>query len=159
MPKRLKSRITHNEIRGGQASFTGDRSPINITDNKSVGLKSDLRTSRKLKPQSNEVTLHEKAQSIKALWDQLVLSYHKKEVGFVTELPIKIIQDWLVKEQVALDVEKAKIILNTEIGSLRFEQKGLLTFDEFSRLFTKACLRKALIDVAAKYGSLMKTHG
>jgi hypothetical protein len=98
MPKRLKSRITHNEIRGGQASFTMDRSPINIADNKSVGLKSDLRTSRKLKPQSNEVTLHEKAQSIKALWDQLVLSYHKKEVGFVTELPIKIIQDWLVKE-------------------------------------------------------------
>jgi hypothetical protein len=73
-------------------------------------------------------------------------------------LPIKIIQDWLVKEKVALDIDKAKVVLNSEIGQLRMEEKGLLTFDEFSRLFTKSCLRKALIEVAGKYGSLLKTH-
>lgn len=58
---------------------------------------------------------------MKALWDQLVMAYHKRDVGFVTEIPLRIVQDWLVKEGIALDRDKAKMVMVSEIGALRLE--------------------------------------
>jgi hypothetical protein len=77
--------------------------------------------SLKPKPQAQELSLYEKAESVKALWDQLVMAYHKRDVGFVTEIPLRIVQDWLVKEGIALDRDKAKMVMVNEIGALRLE--------------------------------------
>lgn len=72
-------------------------------------------------PQSRakeEFSLYEGTESVKALWEQLVLATYKRDVGFVTEVSLKEVQNWLVKEGIAADREKAKSAIENEIGKL-----------------------------------------
>ena len=45
-------------------------------------------------------------------------------MGFVTEVPLKTVLNWLVAEGIALDREKAKLALINEIGGLSLEDEG-----------------------------------
>lgn len=72
-------------------------------------------------PQSRvkeDFSLYEGTESVKALWEQLVMATYKREVGFVTEVSLKEVQAWLVKEGIAGDREKAKTVIENEIGKL-----------------------------------------
>ena len=113
-------------------------------------------------PQSKpkeDFSLYEGTESVKALWEQLVLATYKREVGFVTEVSLKEVQAWLVKEGIAGDREKAKTAIENEIGKLSMAEQGIITYDEFNRLFAKGVLRKAIVDVAEKFTALMKLKG
>ena len=44
-----------------------------------------------------------------------------------------------------MDPTKAKLILNTELGKLCYEEEGQITYDEFMRLFCKGVLKQAFV--------------
>lgn len=62
---------------------------------------------------------------------------------------------WLVKEGIAGDLEKAAATIEHEVGKLRQQKEGLITSEEFGRLFTKGVLKKALVDVADRFGKMV----
>lgn len=107
-------------------------------------------------PQSKDYTLYEKAESVKSIWEQLVLGHYQRDVGRITELPLQVVSKWLVKEGIAGDVEKAGLTITNEIGQLRQANENLITFEEFSRLFTKGVFKKAIVDVADRFGKMLK---
>lgn len=89
---------------------------------------------------------------MKVLWDKLVHSIHKRDVGKVTEIPLKLLTGWMVDNRIAHDRHNAMVFLTSEVGLLKLQTQGIVTFDEFERLFTKGCLKRALQDVASRYG-------
>ena len=112
-------------------------------------------------PQSSkgEISLYEKTEAVKSLWNQIVFNHYQRDVGFVTEISLKEVAAWFVKEDIAPDLGKAKIAIKNEIGKLSLEKQELMTFDEFSRLFTKGVVKKALIDVADRFEANKKEKG
>lgn len=111
-----------------------------------------MKSSRFIKailPEPREFNLYEKAESVRQMWSQIVHKQFRRSVGLVTEIDLKSVLDWLVEVEVAFDVERARRVISIEVGPLRLEHQGKITFDEFSRLFTKGVLKNALIDVAA----------
>jgi len=81
------------------------------------------------------------------------MATYKRDVGFVTEVSLKEVKNWLVKEGIAVDREKAKTAIENEIGKLEMADQDIMTHDEFNRLFAKGLLRKAIVDVAEKFQS------
>jgi len=69
----------------------------------------------------------------------------------VTEISLREVLAWFVKEEIAPDIQKAKIAIKNEIGKLSLEKQDLITFDEFSRLFTRGVVKKALIDMNERF--------
>jgi hypothetical protein len=72
---------------------------------------------------------------------------------------LKIILNWLVKEGVALDKDKAKLVIKSEIGILSQEDEGLLIYDEFNRIFCRGVFKQALITISQKFEGEMKRKG
>ena len=93
------------------------------------------------------------------MWDSLIYSHHKRDVGFVTEIPLKVVLNWLVKEGVALDRDKAKLVVKSEIGTLSQEDDGLLLYDEFNRIFCRGVIKQALINISQKFEGEMMRKG
>jgi hypothetical protein len=62
-------------------------------------------------------------------------------------LPLSVILDFLVKEGVSLDRDKARQVVNKQIGEeLMSENK--VSDEEFDKLFCKGMFKKALIKIA-----------
>lgn len=58
-----------------------------------------------------------------------------------------------------MDPTKAKLILNTELGKLCYEEEGQITYDEFMRLFCKGVLKQAFVQVSDKFNNMVKNKG
>ena len=65
----------------------------------------------------------------------------------------------MLEEGLSADKDKCVGILEKEIGKLKLKEAHLFTFDEFSRLFTKDFIRKALVDIAEAFTSRMQKNG
>jgi hypothetical protein len=59
-------------------------------------------------PQSKQLSVFDQTETVKHIWDQLVLAHYQRDVGFVTELPLTEIFDWMIKQGVVVDRDKAK---------------------------------------------------
>ena len=74
------------------------------------------------------------------MWYKHTKAVFKRDDIFMTdELPLKPILLFLVKEEVALDRDKAKTAIEQEIGSLGKE--GYISFDEFSKIFCRGIFK------------------
>jgi hypothetical protein len=51
---------------------------------------------RRKAPQSKDCTLYEKTETIKRIWEQLVYNHYQRNVGKITDLPVQVVQKWLV---------------------------------------------------------------
>ena len=69
----------------------------------------------------------------------------------MTEISLKEVKNWLIKEGIAADREKAKTAIENEIGKMAMADQEIMTYDEFNRLFAKGVLKKAIVDVAEKF--------
>jgi hypothetical protein len=106
----------------------------------------------KTKPDSN--SLAEQSESIKTIWIELCSANMdlkiQADVNRVTELPLSAILDFLVKEGVSLDRDKARHVVNKQIGDeLMSENK--VSMEEFEKLFCKGMFKKALIKIAQTF--------
>jgi len=92
----------------------------------------------------------EQADIIKSIWNRHVRQVYQADIGKVNELPIKIILDFLVKERVAHDRDKAKNVVMQTLGE-NLMNDGMISFDEFNKLFCKGMFKQALIKVAKTF--------
>ena len=93
-----------------------------------------------------------------AIWNRHTAQhYDRDDLGFISELPLKPILQFLVKEGVALDRDKAKKAVEDEIGEI--EQEGMISFSEFNRIFVKGVFKQALIRIAATFDKAMAKKG
>ena len=105
------------------------------------------------------MTLYEKTEAVKSIWNQIVRSCYTHDPGFVTEIPIPEVHKWLIKEGIVADKEKAKRAIQQEVGKLRLQSEGLMLYEEFTRMFTKGVIKNALHDVAERFNQMMKKKG
>ena len=59
------------------------------------------------------------------------------------ELPLKLILQFLVKEGVALDRDKAKTAIEQEIGPLA--KDNMISCDEFQKIFCRGIFKQAIV--------------
>lgn len=129
----LNQESTQNSGSSSASGLTGQRS----------------HTVKNVKPDSN--SLAEQSESIKTIWfclcrDNLDTNI-QPDATKVTELPLSVILDFLVKEGVSLDRDKARQVVNKQIGEeLMSENK--VSDEEFDKLFCKGMFKKALIKIA-----------
>lgn len=84
-----------------------------------------------------------------------MLGHYKRNVGFVTEIPLMDVCKWLIREGIASDKFRAKAVIIKEVGKLALQSEGLMLYDEFSRLFAKGIFKKALNDACSKFGAVI----
>ena len=88
------------------------------------------------------------------MWYKQTKAHFKRDETFMTdELPIKPILAFLVKEGVALDRDKAKTAVENEIGLLGKE--GMISYDEFSKIFCRGIFKEAMVKSAANFSDSM----
>ena len=78
-----------------------------------------------------QFSFQEHVETIKTMWERHVRQEYADHpnVTFVAELNAKPILNFLVKEGVALDSEKARTIVTQEIGE--FKNEGKISYQEF----------------------------
>ena len=88
---------------------------------------------------------------MREIWERITVNVHGS--GFtgvlVSDLPIKPILVFLVKEGVVPDREKAKKVLNEELGGV--EEEGKISFSEWNRLFAKGVFKQALMRISETF--------
>ena len=105
-----------------------------------------------------QFSMQEQAETIKSIWDRHTSAHYKREdLGFISELPVKPILSFFVREGVALDRDKAKQAVEAEIGEL--ENEGMISFSEFNRIFCKGVFKQALIRIAETFDKAMANKG
>ena len=104
------------------------------------------------------MSLAEFEESIKRIWTDLVLEHSDRnfDLNQVQELPMIAILDWLVKEQVSQNRDRASGVIDSLIGSQRFSEDSI-HYDEFSKLFQKGMFKATLIRIAAKFEKTQKS--
>lgn len=74
---------------------------------------------------------------------------------FVSELPVKPILTYFVKQGIALDRDKARVIIENEIGS-PLDDENEISFKEFTAAFCRGMFKQALILSAEKFITSMQ---
>jgi len=97
----------------------------------------------------NPNSLAEQAETIGQIWSKLATSASGKECSshFVEDLPTKTILNYLVSEGLAAEREKARVVLHHFLGET-FMNEGLVSIDEFKKLFQKGMFKQALMRIA-----------
>jgi hypothetical protein len=72
---------------------------------------------------------------------------HEQPASKITEIPAKIILDFLEQEKIVADREKARELIRNEIDPSVLAD-GKCSFDEFSKLFCKGIFKHALMRIA-----------
>lgn len=103
---------------------------------------------------NRQFSLAEHAETILDLWDRLTKQFYKREdIGLTNELPQKLIFSFLQREGVALDRDKAKSAVESEIGVI--EDEEMISYTEFTRIFCRGIFKQALIRSAENFMSKM----
>lgn len=109
---------------------------------------------------ADPTSLAEQSESIKSIWAQLARDNTERRIfpdpEKVTELPLNVILDFLIRESVALDRDKAKEIILKQIGEEHIND-GKISADSFSKLFCKGMFKRALIKIAETFENQVKT--
>ena len=93
----------------------------------------ELQTSNPNKPDLE--SHHEQRESQNSLWASLVLKNEKTQhPEKVYQVPIRVLQKWLIAEGMVSDQDKALILIDSQIGPHR-EADGFITQFEFGKLF------------------------
>jgi len=71
---------------------------------------------REAQPPTQDFNLYQKTEAVRSLWDRLVRREYERDVGFVTEISIKQMNQWMVEERLAVDKDKCELLLEKEIG-------------------------------------------
>ena len=99
-------------------------------------------------------SLAEQSESIKTIWVELARENTNRRIypdpEKVTELALTVVLDFLVREAVALDRDKAREIIMKQIGDEHVAD-GKISADSFSKLFCKGMFKRALIKIAETF--------
>ena len=105
-----------------------------------------------------QFTMQEQSDTINTIWNRHTAAHYKRDdLGFISELPIKPILSFFVREGLALDRDKAKQALEQEIGEL--ENESMISFSEFNRIFCKGVFKQSLIRIAETFDKVMANKG
>ena len=66
---------------------------------------------------------------------------------YVSEIPIKTILKFLVKEGVAAEMDKAKMVVDYFLGGVLMCE-GMISINEFKKLFQKGIFKQALMRIS-----------
>lgn len=96
----------------------------------------------------------ELTESINQVWLSLVHSSVDvnlyPDIRLVSEIPLKTVLEFLVKEGVALDKEKAREMIEKVLG-VQLASSGPISETEFKKLFNKGIFKQALVKIAATF--------
>ena len=93
-----------------------------------------------------------------SIWQKHTQNYYlRDDTGFISELPLKPILQFFVKEGLALDRDKVKQALETEIGTL--ESETMISYSEFNRIFCKGIFKQSIIRTADTFDKAMANKG
>ena len=118
--------------------------PTNLSKQDSVpnsikGFRAGVNAAELLK--NKTFSMEEHSYTLREIWERITVNVHGS--GFtgvlVSDLPIKPILVFLVKEGVVPDREKAKKVINEELGGV--EEEGKISFSEWNRLFAKGVFK------------------
>jgi hypothetical protein len=111
-------------------------SPVKVVQN----IDTQLQSYKRADPSS----LTELTESINQIWLSLVNSSIDKnlypDIRLVSEIPLKAVLEFLVKEGIALDKEKAREMIEKLVG-VQFISSGSITETEFKKLFNKGIFK------------------
>ena len=82
------------------------------------------------------------------------MHFGRDEEFMTDELPIRPVLNFLVKEGIALDRDKAKQVIISEIG--RLARDGMISYGEFSSIFCRGIFKQALIRSAETFNSAIQ---
>lgn len=107
---------------------------------------------------SKQYSLQDHSDTVLDMWQKQTQAHFKRDDVFMTdELPIKPILNYLVKEGVALDRDKAKQAVEQEIGPLA--RDGMISYDEFSKIFCRGMFKQAIVHSAESFMESMDAKG
>ena len=86
---------------------------------------------------------------INDFWKELCEEVHGTESDSIFDLPFKTICDFLVRQRVATDRQKARAMILHEVTSLISEDK--LSKDEFLQLFCRGMFKGALLRISDNF--------
>lgn len=90
------------------------------------------------------------------MWTRHVKAHYKRDDDiFVNELPVKPILQFFVKQEIALDRDKARQAIEQEI-QCPLESENMISFKEFSQIFCRGMFKQALIKAAETFISQMQ---
>mmetsp|Transcript_34487 Transcript_34487/g.52773 ORF Transcript_34487/g.52773 Transcript_34487/m.52773 type:complete len:133 (-) Transcript_34487:1332-1730(-) len=103
-------------------------------------------------------TFGEQIDVIKNWWKSIIEGYVKeynryeavggnfKDIKRTNEVPLDKAYDFIIKKHIVKDRQSATKLVQQQIGGLNFLQnKNMMCFEEFNRLFCKAIFKTALI--------------
>lgn len=114
------------------------------------------RSSRVGMVRKQEHSMADHVETIRSLWlAHSKLHFKRKDDAMTDELPAKLILSYLVKEGVALDRDKAKAAVESEIGPLGADK--MISFGEFQSIFVRGIFKQAIENRAEAFKGHMNS--